>query len=101
MSVSNALNRMRESAYGSKPDMTSPEKGSESGVRMFKLSDEEMGSMGKDMKPGQEITLQVSGRLEEDGHFHVMSVSGPSGSPEGMDGMKEEMASRMGMPNMS
>jgi hypothetical protein len=79
MAVSDALNNMRSQDYGAKPDAgETPEESS--GVRVIQLTEEEQKELqGYSGKPGEEITCEVSGKLEQDGHFHVMSVRGTGG----------------------
>ena len=50
--------------------------------RTILLSDEEVKALGQSTKPGEEVELSVKGRLEQDGHFHVMSVSGKTTMPD-------------------
>ena len=64
---------MRGKGYGEKSEkgMDSGEKNSTS--RIIKLSDEEQKSF-EGAKPGEDLECVMHGTLEEDGHFHVMSV---------------------------
>lgn len=90
MAVSDVLQKMRGSDYGSDKEDDESESPSPA-RRVLKLSDDEVKSLGES-KPGEQVTLQVTGKLEGD-HFHVMSVEGAGG---GM-GM-EEAAQVAGIP---
>ena len=83
MAVADTLKKFRSQDYGPKGD--APEEGSEDAPetpRTIRLTDDEAKSLQPfQVHPGEEIVLEVSGKLEDDGHFHVMSVkyANPSG----------------------
>jgi hypothetical protein len=96
MAFSDSLKKMRASGYPGGDKEDDDDEKESSGSRILKLSDDEAKAAGA--KPGQEVKLQVSGTLEEDGHFHVMSVE-----PAGGGGMPDEqgMAAQVaGQPPM-
>lgn len=89
MDVSNVLKGMRQGGYGSGPgkkdDAKKDENHSEN-TRMVKLSDDEVkGLEPYQVSPGEEIVLEMTGKLEEDGHFHIMSVKYADGESEMSD----------------
>jgi len=86
--VSGVLKGFRQSSEYLKPKEKEDEK-PEGGVRTFKLTDDEMKSLQSN--PGEEVTLQVSGKVEDDGHFHVMSVT----SSDGQNSDEKEMAAQI------
>jgi len=93
MAVHEALERVRTSDYGFGKDNDqesgSDEKDADSKSRVIQLSDDEMkGLAGYVGAPGEEVRCEVTGTLEEDGHFHVMSVSAPGGGM-GQDAMQK------------
>ncbi len=77
MDVSSVLKGFRNSGYDG-DDGDDDQEDSDLGPRTFKLSGDEMKSVQS--KPGESVTLQVTGRMEE-GHFHVMSVAPAEGMP--------------------
>lgn len=58
--------------------------------RIIKLSEEEMKSIG--YEPGKDVSCEVHGKVEKDGHLHVMSVS-----PMESGGDGDMLAKRMGL----
>ncbi len=58
------------------------------------LSDDEQ-KVFASAKPGQELACEVRGNLEEDGHFHVMSVKPLNGESYGGDDDQGQMASQV------
>ena len=78
MAVTDELKNIRGKGYGDKPEkgMDSGEQNSTS--RIIKLSDDEQKAFAE-AKPGEDLECVVHGTLEEDGHFHVMSVNPPEG----------------------
>ena len=103
MSAADMLEKFRKDGYGSDPDKKVDEDGYEknSTSRIIKLSDDEVKMIG-DRQPGDDITLKVSGNLEEDGHFHVMTVS-LDAPTEGDQDPEKQMASQVAqkvMPNI-
>lgn len=101
MAAIDYLKTVRDDGY--KPNMSKPadadSKGgqdndpdeSNSTSRIIKLSDDEQKAF-QNAKPGEELECVVRGNLEEDGHFHVMSVSPPEG---GYQSPEEQMASKV------
>jgi hypothetical protein len=88
MSYGDALKNVRNKDYGD--DEKEKEEGPSS-VRIIKLTDDEMKELQQYQGgPGQEQTCEVTGKLEEDGHFHVMSVHLPGGG-----GMTDEDAAKV------
>lgn len=80
--------------YGEKRDS-----GMDSGVenstsRIIKLSDEEQKSF-QEAKSGEDLSCEVHGTLEEDGHFHVMSVSPMNGGASSEDEMANQVAQKV------
>jgi len=70
--------------------------------RIIKLSDEEQKAF-QNVKPGLELACEVRGNVEEDGHFHVMSVKPLGGASSYGEGqMADQVAQRVspGMPMM-
>lgn len=86
MAVSDVLKNLRQSDYagkGAQPKEASPS------PRTIKLSGDEMQALQPyQPKPGEEIVLEVTGRLENDGDFHVLSVKYAGGD---MEEMKRQM----------
>jgi hypothetical protein len=79
MAFTDALKSMRGKDYSDGKN-----KGMDSGEpnktpRIIKLSDEEMKGF-ENSKPGEDLACEVHGSLEEDGHFHVMTVGPMNGS---------------------
>lgn len=97
MPVSDVLKNFRGSGYSQEPE--GKEKGGD-GPRVIRLTDDEMKEVSQyaNAKPGEEVTCEISGRLEKDGHFHVMSVR-PTGG--GMNEEKDMAAEVAGQPPMS
>lgn len=99
MPVSEVLKKFREKGYEDAPEKEEPET-----TRVIKLTDEEAKELqGYQKEPGMEQECLVTGKLEEDGHFHVMSVHAPGGGPgqNEMDEMAGQVAgSPMGGPPM-
>lgn len=81
------------SGYGNK-DESQDQDEPNSTSRTIKLSDEEQKSF-EGSTPGQNLTCTVTGTLEEDGHFHVMTVSPPEGKSSYMDEGEEDMAKKV------
>lgn len=96
MAVSDVLKNFRNSSYGAgdkgNPEAPAPDDGGEApnpdaSPRTIMLTAQEQKSIEPyQVNPGDEITLEVSGRLEDD-HFHVLSVN-YSGGGEIDDGSK-------------
>lgn len=80
MAIADTLKKFRGAPADMKdaPDAESQD----AGPRMIKLSDEEMKSMGE-AQAGQEVTAQVSGHLNDQGDFTIMSVEGLGGASAG------------------
>jgi len=107
MPASDFLKEARDDGY---PTVKPPQKADSTGddndpdespttSRIIKLSDDEQKAFSN-AKPGQELECVVRGNLEEDGHFHVMSVSPPGGaSSYGESQMADQVAQRV-MPGM-
>jgi hypothetical protein len=105
MPASDYLKEARDDGY---PATKSPQKAddddpdeSPTTSRIIKLSDEEMKQF-QNSSPGQELECTVRGNLEEDGHFHVMSVSAPQGGYGGKSAVQgqdstEQMAQKVAM----
>jgi hypothetical protein len=92
MAVTDELKNIRGKGYGDKPDAKAS-KGMDSGEenstsRIIKLSDEEQKAFAQ-AKPGEDLECVIHGTLEEDGHFHVMSV----GPKDQMSQEEPDMAS--------
>lgn len=67
--------------------------------RTIMLSDDEQKAF-QGSKPGDNLTCEVTGTIEEDGHFHVMTVNPPagksySGSPTPQDVMQRMVPGMM------
>jgi hypothetical protein len=91
MPISDVLKNMRSSGFPERKEEDDSDD-QESTPRTILLSDDEMKSIGE-IKPGEEVKIEVSGRLEEDGHFHVMSVeSGTTMPDQEMKGMAAAVA---------
>lgn len=60
--------------------------------RIIKLTDDEQKAFEKS-QPGEDLSCEVHGTLESDGHFHVMSVSPLGGGPS--YGGEQEMAGQV------
>lgn len=86
MDVSNVLKGIRQEGYGQRQDKKDDSKKDDNhseNTRMIKLSDDEVkGLEPYQIAPGEECILEVTGKLEEDGHFHVMSVQYADDEPE-------------------
>ena len=72
--------------------------------RIISLTDDEKQAFAQ-AKPGEDLSCEVHGTLESDGHFHVMSVS-PLGGGEkygSEEGMADQVAKRLtpSMPMIS
>lgn len=88
MPISNVLKNFRDGGYGKNSSESEDKESSSS--RMLQLSEEEVKSLEPyQVKPGEEIILEVSGKLEDD-HFHVMNVKYADGG--GMDDMAAKVA---------
>lgn len=70
MPFGDALENMRKTDYGA-PPKKEESKGESS--RMLHLTEEETKSLAPYQEGGEEIVLEVTGKLEGD-HFHVMSA---------------------------
>ena len=94
MAVTDELKNIRGKGYGEKPEkgMDSGEENSTS--RIIKLSDEEQKSFAQ-ARPGEDLACEVHGTLEEDGHFHVMSVGPMGGSSSPEDDMVTQVAQKV------
>lgn len=86
MSAADELKKSRERDYQA-PKMDDPDEGNDTS-RIIKLSDDEQKSFAN-AKPGQELACEVRGNLEEDGHFHVMSVKPLGGAQSYGEGNDE------------
>lgn len=99
MAIADVLKGMRSSGYSKKMEMPEKEEKddseSDSGPRTIMLSDDEIKSLGQSAKPGEDVEIKISGKLENDGHFHIMSVEPASTMPD--DDMKEMAAKVAGM----
>lgn|SRR5580698_1615068 len=62
--------------------------------RIIKLSDDEQ-KYFQASHPGENLTCTVTGTLEKDGHFHVMTVSAEGGEQNGEDKMASMVAQRV------
>jgi hypothetical protein len=63
--------------------------------RIITLSDEEQKAF-EGSKPGEELSCEVRGNLEEDGHFHVMTVSPMGGASSYGEGkMADQVAQKV------
>lgn len=98
MPAVDALKSFRSNGYGSKPE---PENGEKTGMdsaeenstsRIIKLSDDEQKAFAN-AKPGDDLACEVHGTLEDDGHFHVMSLA-PMGGGDSY-GDDKEMAGQV------
>jgi hypothetical protein len=97
MPVSDVLQNFRKSGYASEPDSadSSEEKGA-TGPRSLALTDEEVKSLAPyQANPGEEIVLEVTGRLEGN-HFRVMSAKYAQG-PGSEDEDAQKVAQGMGV----
>lgn len=93
MPVSDVLKGFRSSGYEKKEDAPQEKEKESSGVRTLKLTDDEAKEIaGYQQGPGQELTCEITGKLEDDGHFHVMSVHLPGGSQGDMNEMAKSVA---------
>ncbi len=100
MPISDVLKNLRSHGYTKTGDDKTSKDAPES-PRIIRLMDDEVKALEPYQKgPGEEITCEVSGKLEKDGHFHVMSVRAPGGGG-GMDDEKEMAAAVAGQtPSM-
>lgn len=97
MAVADELKNIRGGGYLSKSD-NGMDSGKENKTpRIIKLSDDEQKSFAQ-AKPGEDLECIVHGTLEEDGHFHVMSVSPPEGESYGEEASPDDIAQRMNLP---
>ncbi len=99
MPITEVLKKFRGSDYGAnKEALDKPEEETDDApetVRTIKLTDEEAKALQPSgVHPGEEITLEISGKLEEDGRFQVMSVQ--AAAPDGME--EEDVAKVAGVP---
>ena len=94
MPVSDVLKNFRQSGYSKEK-----ESDEHASPRVIKLTDDEIKEVSQYSggEPGGEVKCEVSGRLEKDGHFHVMSVHTSGG---GMDDEKDMAAEVAGRPPM-
>lgn len=100
MSASEVLKGYRSQGYGEKPtksvgadDSTNDPNEPHTTSRIVKLSDDEVKGLEQyAIKPGEEVILEMSGNLESDGHFHVMTVKYAEGK-----GKESGMADEQGM----
>lgn len=106
MAAVDELKNLRSKGYSpkesfGKPDQNSgkPEEDESSTTRIIKLTDDEQKTFSGS-KPGEDLTCEVHGSLEDDGHFHVMSVSPMNGASDYTEqGMAGQVAQRV-MPNI-
>lgn len=104
MPASDVLKNFRDKGYSPKGD-DSKDEGMDSGEenstpRIISLTDDEKQAF-EQAKPGEDLACEVHGTLEQDGHFHVMSVS-PMGGDKSYGG-EQEMAGQVAqrvMPSM-
>ena len=97
MAVTDELKNMRGGGYMSKPDKGMDSGKENSTSRIIKLSDDEQKAFAQ-AKPGEDLECVVHGTLEEDGHFHVMSVNPPEGQSYGEEPQASDIAQRMNLP---
>lgn len=63
--------------------------------RIINLTDDEMKTF-QGTHPGEDLACEVHGTLEDDGHFHVMSVQPLGGAKDyGEQGMAGQIAQRV------
>jgi hypothetical protein len=101
----NGLSEFRSQNYGNFGDAGDKGKPGASGEsmdeaespttsRIIKLSDDEQRALAQ-VKPGENITLKVTGNVEKDGHFHVMTVTPQIQQQEGEDVMADKVAEKV------
>lgn len=99
--VGDFLKKFRSSGYSGKGKEEKPGDGKDEPFsndepnetpRFISLTDDEKKSFAGS-HPGEDLACEVHGTLEEDGHFHIMSVS-PLNKQEGY-GSEEEMAGQV------
>ena len=78
MAVSDVLKKFRSMP---KPDEEDDYPEESSSPRVIQLTNDEVKACGG-YKPGADVELKVSGRIEDDNHFHIMSVSPSSTMPD-------------------
>lgn len=102
MAIADTLKKFRQSSTPSDMQDAPDAESQDAGPRMIKLSDEEMKSMGQ-AQAGQEVTAQVSGHVNDQGDFTIMSVEGLGGSSAGTPTPQEVMGvpSNPAMPSPS
>jgi hypothetical protein len=89
MDLSGPLKNLRKDGYKQGAPQQE-DSGKKTMSRIVKLSDDEMKSLEPyQVNPGEEIVLEMTGRLEDSGHFTVMGVKYASG---GMDQGAEKVA---------
>lgn len=93
MSAVDELKNLRAKGYSGKTSTIDGDKeGMDSGERnstprIISLTDDEQKAFAQ-AKPGEDLACEVHGSLEDDGHFHVMSVvplQGSYGQEQGTD----------------
>lgn len=101
MAASDELKKIRSQGYDRNEADNDPDQPNDTS-RTIKLMDEEMKSLEPyQIKPGENIVLEVTGNLEQDGHFHVMTVKYAQGKGDGNsdEQMAQEVAGRVS-PNL-
>lgn len=101
-----AADYLREVRDNGGPDAMPPKKTESGGgthdpdepnrtTRIIMLSDDEQKAF-EGSKPGEELSCEVRGNMEEDGHFHVMSVSPMGGAKSYGEGeMADQVAQKV------
>ncbi len=97
MAATDFLKKFRDKGYSPGGD-DAKDKGMDSGEenstsRIIKLSDDEQKKFAQ-AKPGEDLVCEVHGSLEEDGHFHVMTVDPMGGGSYGGNS-EQEMAGQV------
>ena len=100
MPVSDVLKNFRATDYGKDPGaVDSPDPENPEGPRSIKLTDEEAKELEGYGEPGTEQQCLVTGRLDDNGEFTVISVHAPGSSAPGDENeMAAQVMGKMGMP---
>jgi hypothetical protein len=103
MPLDDILKKFRDKDYSSDKK---EDKGMDSGEknetpRIISLTDDEKQNFAQ-AKPGEDLACEMHGTLEDDGHFHVMSVSPMGGGESEEDGMQKmsQMVAQRVQPTM-
>jgi len=81
MAYTEELKNLRKKGYAEKSDKEGMDSGEINETpRIISLTDEEKKAF-ENAKPGEDLACEVHGSLEDDGHFHVMSVGPMGGTP--------------------